>query len=147
MNRRFFLALWLPLLVALCAVVYKTLLQRLSCDNTESIPSNSNCLHPICSWGDENGHHRWFDEDGVPVSYQTYQNLSGPFPPEPKHRATLYKFGARVACWPSTGGVWIKHAVPIEMAFLDVSLMYQMRLKKTLSVPECALLVPSSGKI
>jgi hypothetical protein len=129
MNRRLFLALWLPLLVALFAVVYKTSLpnlvrQRLSCEFTESSLSSSNCPDPIGSWGDENGQHRWFDADGVPVSYQTYQNLRGPFPPKPKDRSTLYKFGARVACWPSTGGIWIKHAVPIEMAFLEVSQMY-----------------------
>jgi hypothetical protein len=41
--------------------------------------------------------------------------------PLPTKRSALLPYGSRVACWPSTGGIWIKHAPPIEMDFLNLS--------------------------
>ncbi|KAF2667324.1 hypothetical protein BT63DRAFT_426217 [Microthyrium microscopicum] len=41
--------------------------------------------------------------------------------PLPTKRSTIFKYDARVACWPSTGGIWIKHASPVELDFLKVS--------------------------
>lgn len=40
--------------------------------------------------------------------------------PEPTARVTLLEHVARVACWPSTGGVWIKHASRPDLDFLDL---------------------------
>ena len=39
----------------------------------------------------------------------------------PTQRSTTTPNGARVACWPTTGGIWIKHALPIEVDFLYLS--------------------------
>jgi hypothetical protein len=41
--------------------------------------------------------------------------------PLPTARSTILPNGARVACWPSTGGMWIKHAPQIELDFLYLS--------------------------
>jgi hypothetical protein len=58
----------------------------------------------------------WFNPDGTPLSYKTWASD----PPEPNARSTITKHGARVACWPSTGGIWIKHANLLDMNFLDL---------------------------
>lgn len=40
----------------------------------------------------------------------------------PTQRSTILPWGAQVACWPSArDGVWIKHASPIELDFLNLS--------------------------
>jgi hypothetical protein len=36
-------------------------------------------------------------------------------------RSTILSNGARVACWPLNGGIWIKHACPVELDFLSLS--------------------------
>lgn len=41
--------------------------------------------------------------------------------PVPTKRSTIFKYDARVACWPSTGGIWIKHATPVDLDFLRLS--------------------------
>lgn len=35
-------------------------------------------------------------------------------------RSYVQKYGARVACWPSVGGVWIKHAELVDLDFLGL---------------------------
>lgn len=42
--------------------------------------------------------------------------------PVPTLRSEIFRHGSRVACWPSTGGIWIKHADLIEMTFLNLPL-------------------------
>jgi hypothetical protein len=42
-------------------------------------------------------------------------------PPMPTIRSRLTRYGARVACWPSTGGIWIKHADPVDLKFLGLN--------------------------
>ncbi|RYF35763.1 MAG: hypothetical protein EOO38_28640, partial [Cytophagaceae bacterium] len=59
----------------------------------------------------------WMHSNGTPFSYDTW--LSNP--PEPNARSRLRKYGARVACWPSTGGVWIKDAELVDLDFLGLS--------------------------
>lgn len=44
-----------------------------------------------------------------------------PLPASTSFRSTILDYGARVACYPSTGGIWIKHAVPVELDFLVLS--------------------------
>jgi hypothetical protein len=39
----------------------------------------------------------------------------------PTFRSTILPHGARVACWPSTGGIWIKHVPPVELDYLFLS--------------------------
>lgn len=36
-------------------------------------------------------------------------------------RSIILDYGARVACYPKSGGIWIKHAVPVELDFLALS--------------------------
>jgi hypothetical protein len=62
----------------------------------------------------------WFDGDGTPLFYSAWRVKAGPIPAEPVARSTLMLHGARVACWPSAGGVWIKEADVVDMEFLDV---------------------------
>ncbi|KAF2033747.1 hypothetical protein EK21DRAFT_108535 [Setomelanomma holmii] len=40
---------------------------------------------------------------------------------EPHSRSSLTRSGARVACWPSTGGIWIKDVGLVDMEFLGLS--------------------------
>jgi len=39
----------------------------------------------------------------------------------PTFRSNILPHGARVACWPSTGGFWIKHVPPVELDYLFLS--------------------------
>jgi hypothetical protein len=55
----------------------------------------------------------------VIASIPTVKDLA--ISPLPTKRSTLLEHGARVACWPSSGGVWIKHAPPAELDFLNLS--------------------------
>ncbi|KAF2869095.1 hypothetical protein BDV95DRAFT_578360 [Massariosphaeria phaeospora] len=63
----------------------------------------------------------WFDADGTPLFYSAWRVRRGLVPPEPSARSTLTRHGARVACWPSTGGVWIKHADVVDLDFLGLN--------------------------
>lgn len=69
---------------------------------------------------------QWYDADGIPLFYSAWRAKPGPLSPEPTARSTPLKRGARVACWPSSGGIWIKHADLVEMEFLSLN-----RLKST----------------
>ena len=40
--------------------------------------------------------------------------------PLPTKHSSLLSHGARVACWPSTGGIWIKRASPVDLGFLNL---------------------------
>lgn len=62
----------------------------------------------------------WFDTDGIPLFYSAWRVKAGSRSAEPVARSTLITHGARVACWPSSGGVWIKHADVVDMEFLGV---------------------------
>lgn len=64
----------------------------------------------------------WFDTDGTPLFYSAWrvQPNDGHVSPEPTIRSSLVKHGARVACWPSSGGVWIKQADIVDMEFLGL---------------------------
>jgi hypothetical protein len=41
--------------------------------------------------------------------------------PLPTRRSTILPHGARVACWPSTGGIWIKQVPPVELTYMSLS--------------------------
>ncbi|KAF1913199.1 hypothetical protein BDU57DRAFT_521954 [Ampelomyces quisqualis] len=59
----------------------------------------------------------WTRANGTPLTYNDwFEN-----PPIPTIRSHLTRYGARVACWPSTGGIWIKHADTVDMAFLGLN--------------------------
>jgi hypothetical protein len=97
-----------------------------SCENL-STASESRCRGADGPWGDDDSQHRWFNKDEVPIPYHTYLKLRGSFPPEPEHRESVYKSGARAVCWPSAGVIWIQYAVSIKMFFLEISHMYNTR--------------------
>lgn len=59
----------------------------------------------------------WTRSDGTPLLYEDWFIN----PPLSKMRSKLTRLGARVACWPSTGGIWIKHADPLDMDFLGLN--------------------------
>ncbi|KAF2827969.1 hypothetical protein CC86DRAFT_369148 [Ophiobolus disseminans] len=63
----------------------------------------------------------WYDPNGIPLFYSAWRAKPGPISPEPTQRSSLLKHGARIACWPSTGGVWIKHADLVDLNFLGLS--------------------------
>ena len=63
----------------------------------------------------------WFDTDGTPYFYSAWRAKPGSISPEPTLRSELVRHGARVACWPSSGGVWIKHADLVDLNFLKLS--------------------------
>ncbi|KAF2005048.1 hypothetical protein P154DRAFT_518623 [Amniculicola lignicola CBS 123094] len=62
----------------------------------------------------------WFGPSGVPLFYSAWRARAGFPSPEPTARSTILRHGARIACWPSTGGVWIKTADVAEIDFLDI---------------------------
>lgn len=62
----------------------------------------------------------WFDMNGTPLFYGAWRAKPGRASPEPIARSIVSKHKARVACWPSSGGVWIKHADLVELDFLDL---------------------------
>lgn len=62
----------------------------------------------------------WYDTDGTPLFYSAWRVKPGRFTPEPTARSTPLKHGARVACWPSSGGIWIKHADVVDLEFLGL---------------------------
>jgi hypothetical protein len=55
--------------------------------------------------------------NGTPLTYKDW--FSGP--PEPTTRSTPTPHGAKVACCPSSGGIWIKHVNLLDMHFLDLN--------------------------
>ncbi|KAH7380702.1 hypothetical protein BKA66DRAFT_419555, partial [Pyrenochaeta sp. MPI-SDFR-AT-0127] len=63
----------------------------------------------------------WFKTDGTPLFYSAWRAKPGAISPEPTSRSSLGKYGARVSCWPSTGGVWIKQADLVDLNFLELS--------------------------
>ncbi|KAF2131382.1 hypothetical protein P153DRAFT_194207 [Dothidotthia symphoricarpi CBS 119687] len=63
----------------------------------------------------------WFDVDGTPLFYGAWRAKPGATSAEPVSRSSLVKYGARVACWPSSGGIWIKHADLVDLNFLGLS--------------------------
>lgn len=58
----------------------------------------------------------WTRADGTPLPFNDWFDK----PPIPTIRSRLTRYGALVACWPSSGGIWIKHADPVEMKFLGL---------------------------
>ncbi|KAH7377890.1 hypothetical protein BKA66DRAFT_380271, partial [Pyrenochaeta sp. MPI-SDFR-AT-0127] len=62
----------------------------------------------------------WFDTRGTPLFYAAWRAKPGTLSPEPTARSTISKHKARVACWPESGGIWIKHADLIELDFLGL---------------------------
>ncbi|KAH8707179.1 hypothetical protein GQ44DRAFT_557501, partial [Phaeosphaeriaceae sp. PMI808] len=62
----------------------------------------------------------WFDSDGNPLFYSAWRAKPGSTRPEPSARSAVVEHGARVACWPSSGGIWIRHANLVDMSFLGV---------------------------
>jgi hypothetical protein len=54
--------------------------------------------------------------NGTPLTYEHWFSD----PPEPTNRSTLTPHGAKVACWPSSGGIWIKHVDLLDMHFLGL---------------------------
>jgi hypothetical protein len=72
---------------------------------------------------------QWYDDDGEPLFYSAWRACvqDGHPTPEPTERSKITIYGARVACWPSSGGVWIKHADLVELDFMGVN-----RLRNTL---------------
>jgi hypothetical protein len=64
----------------------------------------------------------WYNEVGTPLFYSAWRsNPNTAKPPEPRRRSDIFKGGARVACWPSTGGVWVKNVDLVEMDFLGLN--------------------------
>ncbi|KAH7395050.1 hypothetical protein DE146DRAFT_658965 [Phaeosphaeria sp. MPI-PUGE-AT-0046c] len=64
----------------------------------------------------------WYTAYGVPLFYDAWKvKPLASASPLPTHRSTLYKHGARVACWPQSGGVWIKHADLVDLDHLGLS--------------------------
>lgn len=63
----------------------------------------------------------WFDTDGTPLFYNAWRAKSGLISSEPMERSSVMKYGARVACWPSSGGIWIKDAELVDLDFLGLS--------------------------
>jgi hypothetical protein len=59
----------------------------------------------------------WTKADDMPISYSDWFFN----PPLPTARSRLTRHGARVACWPSTGGVYVEHADIIDMHFLGLN--------------------------
>jgi hypothetical protein len=59
----------------------------------------------------------WTKSDGTPLPYDAWFTN----PPIPKMRSRLIRGGARVACWPSTGGIWLKQADLVDMDFLGLN--------------------------
>jgi hypothetical protein len=72
--------------------------------------SNSNGTPPL----------DWFDENGIPLFYEAWRAKPGSQASEPSKRSSLLEHRSRVACWPSTGGVWIKHALRPDLDFLGI---------------------------
>lgn len=66
----------------------------------------------------------WYDANGTPLFYSAWRAKSVDTSPEPSKRSSLLKYGSRVACWPSTGGVWIKHADLVDLNFLGLERQY-----------------------
>jgi hypothetical protein len=66
---------------------------------------------------------KWYGDDGTPLAYQAWRvKHTESLSPEPTARSTIINYGARVACCLSSGeGVWIKHAIPLELDFLGLS--------------------------
>ncbi|OAL46674.1 hypothetical protein IQ07DRAFT_477131, partial [Pyrenochaeta sp. DS3sAY3a] len=60
----------------------------------------------------------WFDENGTPLFYGAWRAKPGKASPEPTARSVVSIQKARVACWPSSGGIWIKHADLVDLDFL-----------------------------
>lgn len=119
-------ALWVAIVVALLATLYQTspissFKEWCSCTNKEV---RRRCMWARNQCSDDCGRHGLFHENGAPATADAWENTTNPFSMNPAVRSSLYRFGARVACWPSTGGIWMKHALPIEMSFLDLSLRY-----------------------
>ncbi|KAF1921713.1 hypothetical protein BDU57DRAFT_510659 [Ampelomyces quisqualis] len=66
----------------------------------------------------------WYNEAGTPLFYSAWRsNPNTAKSPEPMRRSDIFKGGARVACWPSTGGVWAKNVGLAEMDFLGLNRM------------------------
>lgn len=63
----------------------------------------------------------WYDADGTPQFYSAWRAKPGLTSAEPTLRSALRRYGARVACWPSAGGVWIKDAEFADLDFLGIS--------------------------
>jgi hypothetical protein len=61
--------------------------------------------------------------------------------PLPTRRSTILPHGARVACWPSTGGIWIKQASPVELTYMSLSHTHDTRRPD----PPMILFYPSPG--
>jgi hypothetical protein len=63
----------------------------------------------------------WFKPKNTITNTHPPASANNTFPSSIAFRSTILDYGARVACWPSSGGVWIKHAVPLELDFLNLS--------------------------
>ncbi|KAF2743495.1 hypothetical protein M011DRAFT_377348, partial [Sporormia fimetaria CBS 119925] len=63
---------------------------------------------------------QWFDADGTPLFYSAWSARPSRLSPEPGMRSQVLDHGSRVACWPSSGGVYIKYADVVDMLFLDL---------------------------
>ena len=65
---------------------------------------------------------QWYDIDGIPLFYSAWRVREGEgrLRPEPTMRSAIMEHGARVACWPSSGGVWIKAADIVDLDFLGL---------------------------
>jgi hypothetical protein len=64
----------------------------------------------------------WYNEAGTPLFYSAWRSDPNTAnSPEPIRRVDIFNGGARVACWPSTGGVWVKNLDLVEMEFLGLN--------------------------
>lgn len=116
----------LPILFAIAACIFYSQNARSSLTNSkiEQPPSPTRRISHQ-EWDDQNPDINkpdglWYDDKGLPLSYAAWRAKYGVRSAEPTARSTITKFGARVACWPSTGGIWIKHADPLEIDFLGL---------------------------
>jgi hypothetical protein len=64
---------------------------------------------------------RWFETKDTNTNDGSTASFKNTPPPSTAFRSRILDYGARVACWPRSGGIWIKHALPLELDFLNLS--------------------------
>lgn len=125
-------AIWIAAVAAFAAILYQSCFSALyeggnHRRNRARWPRD--VFERSCAWerhqcANDCIRHSLFQQDGLPITAHAWKNTTSRFLENQKERAALNRFGARVACWPSTGGIWIKHALPLDMSFLGLSLQF-----------------------
>lgn len=77
-------------------------------------------ISPFGGFDNKSPPSQWYDDNGTPLFYEAWRVKPGTQDSEPTKRSSLVQYGSRVACWPSTGGVWIKHSLRPELDYLGL---------------------------